>query len=159
MTTEFLQAKPLDAMAEKKKLQGLPMSLPENAIAIGESWTHKLPVKLPLGQQLKFQQPVFVNFNVQTIYTLESVKNSQARISFKTLVQPKLTDPALRGRMMQYLPTGHVVFDLDHGKVLSRYEEVDRREINVGGPKTAMIVLNKKIEKLVESGQKVSRSE
>jgi len=149
---EFLQADARNKQEQTKQRQGLPILFPENPISVGESWSDKLTVNLAVTPYLK------KDYTVQTVYQLKGVSDSVATIELKTFVQPRLTDPVLRGKMMQYLPNGTVTFDLKEGQILSRSEIIDRREVGVGGPKTAMQVLNRKVEKLVESDQQVSQS-
>lgn len=137
------------------KIQGMPMTLPTEPIAVGDTWTHKIPVRLQVARQFNLKQKLFANFKVQTNYRLKKVEGELATISFGTIVQPRITDPVLRGQIMHYLPSGTVVFDIEHGRILSRTEDIDDTVLNVGGPKTAMEVNSRKAEKLIPASKEL----
>ncbi|MBD3673745.1 MAG: hypothetical protein HUJ26_09500 [Planctomycetaceae bacterium] len=140
------------------KIQGLPIKLPADPIAVGDSWVHKIPVKLSVSRQLNLNREVFADFKMQTNYQLKKVEADRATISFSTIVQPRITDPFLRARMMQYLPSGTIMFDLKQGKIISRTEDIDETVLNAGGPKTAMELRSRKLEKMVPAESELSPS-
>ncbi|GEM_PF-1900109 len=148
----FLQETSANDQEQTKQRQGLPILFPKTPVSVGEYWSDKLTVNLAVTPVLKKE------YTVQTIYQLNKVDENIATIELKTIVQPRLTNPVLRGQMMRYLPSGTIEFDMNQGRILTRSEVIDRREVGVGGPKTAMQVLNRKMERLIEGDQKVSQS-
>jgi len=141
-----------------KPVQGLPIELPSDPIAVGERWTNSRTVKLPVSHQLRFKkEKVYSEFEILTSYELKTVEEDVAKIDYRTYVKPRITNPLLKGRMMQYLPRGTVRFDLTHGRILSRTEQVDELEVGVAGPKTSMQVQSQKIEKLIPSEKEIGR--
>jgi hypothetical protein len=126
--------------------------LPSEPIAVGETWKHGYQINL---QQSKppYKQP----FQVTEVYQLKKVEREQAEISFVTLISPRLIAPELRAQMIQELPRGTIVFDLREGRIVSQTRRVDRTELGIAGPKTAMSVNSLKVEKLIDREQAVSR--
>jgi hypothetical protein len=142
---EFLQAAQPQKLKQTEQRKGLPIAFPAEPIPVGTSWSEKIQVELQQANpQLKR------NFKVQTVYQLKSVEDGIAEITLNTIVQPRLTDPFLRGKMMPYLPKGTIRFDTRKGHIISRTELIDRRELGVGGPQTALIIENRKAETLID---------
>lgn len=144
-----------EELKQTGKIQGLPMKLPAEPVSVGDSWSHKIPVRLEVARQFNLKKKLFADFKVHTNYELKKLEGDEATIGFSTIVQPRITDPVLRGRMLQYLPSGTVLFDIKEGKILSRTENIDDTVLNVGGPKTAMEMKSQKIEQLVPERAKL----
>jgi hypothetical protein len=129
------------------------VELPRDEIAIGESWKQTFELKL-----WQSASPVQRTFTVSHLYKLRNVENGKAEITFTTLISPRLLSPELRAKMIQELPSGTIVFDLEEGRILSQIRRVERTELGVGGPKTAMSVESVKVEKLIDKKQTVSQA-
>jgi hypothetical protein len=143
---EFLQAAQPQALKQAEQTKGLPIAFPAGPIPTGRSWSESTPIDL----QVDSDNPKLKRtFHVRTIYQLKSVEDGIAEISISTIIQPRLTDPRLLGEMMSYLPTGTIRFDTTQGRIISRTELIDRRELGVGGPKTALTIENRKEETLI----------
>lgn len=127
--------------------------LPKEPVAVGASWTHGFDVPLEIAANRKQV------FRLKYIFRLEQVRDGIATISFGTTVTPRLTDPSLRARFAQQLPTGTIEFDLGRGVVRSRTERVDRAEIGVAGPRTSLVVVSERVERLVDPDAAVSQSD
>ena len=139
------RANPLE---ESKEKQNFLVILPSDPIAVGESWNFRYKVNMPLTAR------VTKEFEIRYVYTLEEIEDDLAEISFTTFVSPRLVDPLLRGKFMQYLPSGTVKFDLAKGQLLSQEQHVQKTEVNVGGQRTALTIDLKRQEKLVEPNQR-----
>lgn len=144
---KFVQAVQTQELKQTEQRKGLPIEFPSEPIEIGKSWSEKIQVVLQVDpNNPKLKQ----NFNVQTIYQLKSVKDGLAEITLNTIVRPRPTAPLLRGKIMPYLPQGTILFDTRRGRIISRAELTDRRELGVGGPKTVMMIENRKQETLID---------
>lgn len=145
---DFPQAIQQNQLKQTQMQKGLPIAFPEEPISIGDSWSEKIKIELQLKPQInpKLKQ----NFTVQTIYQLQSVEDGVAEIALSTIVFPRLNSPLLRGKMMSYLPRGTIRFDTNSGRIVSRTEVIDARELGVGGSQTVLIIENKKVETLID---------
>lgn len=143
----FVQAVQPQKLKQTEQRKGLPIAFPAEPIPIGKSWSEKVEVELQVDPSNPEKKH---DFKVQTIYQLKSVKEGMAEISLNTIVQPRLTSPYLRGKMMPYLPKGTILFDTRKGRIVSRTELIDRRELGVGGPQTALMIENRKEETLID---------
>ena len=142
----FLQEVQPQQLKQGEQLKGLPMAFPSGPVSIGKSWSEKISVELQADPNHPKKK---LDFTIQTIYQLKSVEDDVAVISLNTIVKPRVSSPYLRGKIMQYLPQGTIRFDNGTGRIISRTEMIDRRELGVAGPKTVLMLESRKVETLI----------
>jgi hypothetical protein len=105
----------------------MTIPLPEEPIAVGESWTKSCDIDVPLKsggiKKIKAGQQ----------FTLESVKTGVATIRVATIIYTPLTDPQIEAQVVQHETAGAVRFDLDAGRILSQQMDVDKRVVGFQG--------------------------
>jgi hypothetical protein len=122
----------------------LTVPLPETPVAIGQRWTEEDEVQLRLpGEPIK-------RIKTRQVYSLRSVKTGVATIDVKTEVLTPIDDPALEAQMVQRLQQGHVRFDIDAGRLLSRQMDMDKTVIGFNGADSQMEYLARFTEEMSE---------
>lgn len=129
------------------------IELPQDAIAIGGTWKQSYPIELLVAPRLTRE------FTISHLYKLQKVERGVAEITFSSIISPRLVSPELRAKLIQDLPSGTILFDVRAGRIVSQVRRVDRTELGVGGPKTAMTVNSLKVEKLIDNDQSVSQNQ
>lgn len=127
------------------------IELPQDPIAVGGTWKQSYSIELLVAPRLNRK------FTISHLYKLQKVEEGVAEISFSSIITPRLVAPDLRAKLIQDLPSGTILFDLDAGRIVSQVRRVDRTELGVGGPKTALTINSLKVEKLIDSTQSVSQ--
>lgn len=124
--------------------------LADEPIAVGESWTHSYDVPVRLNPRLS------KTFVISQQFKLEAVRNGVARISFTTVIVPRLVDPILRVQFIQKLPRGTIQFDLKRGMIVSQTQKIDETELNVSGQGNLLQVVVTRKESLMNGDAKLS---
>lgn len=136
----------LNSLGEvKKKLQLVPyldgtfenkvlMVLPENPVAVGDSWKcpFEVPLSVPGGAVRKI--------NLRQIFTLQDVKTGIATIAFRTeVLTPLAGEPKVESQLFDRIVHGTVKLDMDDGKVLEQQSDVNQRVIGFEGPSSEIV--------------------
>lgn len=124
--------------------------LPEKAIPVGYSWTHQYPVYVP--QETGNLQRV----EMLQKYTLESVENDMAVITYSTRILTPLTNQATRAQIMERQYTGNFMLDVKNGRPMMTSQKVDESCLGFRGQASSikmLIEFNEKF-KSVESDPK-----
>jgi hypothetical protein len=122
----------------------ITIPLPENPIAVGESWTfaHDVTVTVKQGGMRKIK--------TRQVYTLNSVKNDVAVISMETQVLTPVSDPAIEAQLMQGMLTGTVRFDIKAGRVVEQDLKLDRGVVGFSGESSSMRCQTRFSESLID---------
>ena len=94
------------------------IQLPKEKVKIGETW--KIPEEAALPQPNGTVKKV----RLQKIYTLNSVKNDLAVISYKTERLSPVEEPQLEIQLFDKLVSGYVELDLETGHILNQQTDV-----------------------------------
>jgi hypothetical protein len=124
--------------------QGFLIPLPENKVKIGDSWKEEYDVEVSVGKKLRKKVPI------RRTFTLDSVENQIAVISFKTKILLRLNDPKLGLQLIQKTPSGTIKLDLDRGIILSQDVSLDKAQVGVFDGKGAMRAVSTRVETLVD---------
>lgn len=137
-----------DKKAEKEtsntQNQGFLIPLPENKVKIGDSWKEEYDVEVSVGKTLRKKVPI------RRTFTLDSVENQTAVITFKTKIMLRLNDPKLGLQLIQKTPSGTIKLDLDRGVILSQDVSLDKAQVGVFEGKGAMRAISTRLETLVD---------
>jgi hypothetical protein len=120
---------------DQKDFQVLTV-LPEEPVAIGESWQETFEVSVVL-EDSKLRRPV----RLQRRYTLTSVTEGIAEIDLETIVLTPVTDPAEEAQLIQRTPSGMLKLDLDQGVIVSKSTRLDKQVVGFSGPGSKLKVL------------------
>lgn len=124
--------------------------LPEEPVAIGESWN--VPVDVPItleGGAVKI-------IKTRQHYTLEKVSHGVATISVATQILTPVNNPKIQSQLVQRLTKGTIRFDIDAGRVLSQLIELDERVLGFSGNESSLHYLGRFTEEYVPAEEKTA---
>lgn len=105
----------------------ITMPLPEQPIAVGETWNK------PSEVTVTAKDGRLIRVKMEQRFTLEEVKTGVARIRMKTLVLTPIRDPAVEAQVVQFAADGEIRFDIAAGRIRSQRTEVDRHVVGFRG--------------------------
>lgn len=129
------------------------MPLPEEPVAIGESWHDDIDVPVTVGTNLR--KPV----TLRRTYTLSSIEGTQAIIKTRVSVLTPVKDHAILAQLIQRTPSGQTTFDMSRGLVISRESTIDKMELEPFGPKSSLRVVSNRKETLQDAADIASSDE
>ena len=94
------------------------LQLPKEKVKVGETW------KIPEEAMLPQPNGTVKKVKLQKIYTLDSVKNDLAVISYKTERLSPVEEPKLEIQLFDKLTSGRVELDLETGHILKQQTDV-----------------------------------
>jgi hypothetical protein len=105
------------------------LRLPEEPVAVGESWKedYEVPIRLPDNPQLKKY------VKMQRRYHLESVEDGRATIEMTTRILTPIDDPDEELQLTRRTAAGTIVLDLERGTLLSRSLSLENQVVGFGG--------------------------
>lgn len=122
---------------------------PDEPVRVGGTWSDR-DLKVPLEVTRGLRQ----EFEILRSYELVSVKGPLATIRLKAMPLKPLHNPELEARLIQYLHSGTIVFDLEKGQIVSRKLKVDDQVIGFAGQQSLLRVTSERIERTVEACRK-----
>lgn len=125
--------------------------LPEQPVAVGETWKERFDVTARNEQQLP------IKIAMQRSFKLKEVQDRRAIIEYRTTILSPINDPALAAQLIQREPIGRIVFDIDRGLILSRDASVKRDVIGPFGAKSAMHAASEYRERLLPDAASARR--
>ncbi len=125
------------------------LRLPENPVAIGDTWDELFEVKVNL--------PKGASKSVTTRWhhKLADVKDGMASIDVTYQVLSP-TDAGVELELVQRMMSGQVQFDIAKGRIQSQKMDVDKRIIGFAGPTSSMQYIMKMEEKLLKDEPKTA---
>lgn len=103
------------------------MTLPEEPIGIGETWSFPYEIVIPGNNG------TVVKIKTQQKYSLKRVKNDVATIDMATVILTPVHDPAIEAQLIQRQTEGTIHFDIEAGRVLSQQMDLDKRVVGFAG--------------------------
>ncbi|MBN72016.1 MAG: hypothetical protein CME32_22400 [Gimesia sp.] len=129
---------------EKSRRLGFLIPLPEEEVKVGGTWDDELDVEVALSKTLRKKVPV------RRTFTLESVEDGLAVITFKTKIMTRLNDPKLSMQLIQKTPSGTIKLDIERGVIISQDVSLDKAQVGVFDGKGAMRAVSTRLETLVD---------
>lgn len=123
----------------------LSLALPEEAIAIGDSWA--IPREIKTRTEDGLVKPI----KIRELYTLEKVKSGVATLSVKSEPLTPIEEESVRAQVVQQLSNGTIKFDLDAGHMISKELNWDETVIGFQGPNSMMEYRARMTEQLIDS--------
>ncbi|WP_442505379.1 hypothetical protein SH528x_004165 [Novipirellula sp. SH528] len=129
----------------------LTLQLPEEPLAIGDSWSVPHEVKARLD-----------NSEVKTIkirerYTLEKVQTGVATLSLRSEPLTPINEESVRAQVVQQLSNGTIRFDIDNGRMLSKQLDWDETVVGFQGANSLMEYRSRMTEKLVDGVERTAQ--
>ena len=129
----------------------LTIAFPEEAIAIGGSWS------IPREVQTRTEQGEVKTIKIRELYTLERVKTGVATLSIRSEPLTPLKDESVRAQVVQQMSNGEIRFDLDNGRMLSKQLDWDETVVGFQGANSLMEYRARLEEKLIDGVQRTAR--
>jgi hypothetical protein len=124
------------------------LRLPENPVAIGETWDEPFDVVATLeGGGTK-------SIQTRRHHELLNVENGIATVKVTYQVLTPI-DPPIECQLVQRLMEGEVQFDIAAGRVVGQKMDIDKRILGFAGPTSSMQYIMRMEEKMLKKGEKV----
>lgn len=117
--------------------------MPESDVAIGETWTTFVEVKVRIAEQM------FRTVKLRKTFRLKAVEDGVAEIGMATSTVGSVKDPRVQVQLLQATPAGTVWFDVDRGIVTKKEIRFNNTVLNAMGPKTMVSAKGRTIERLL----------
>ena len=133
------------AQSATDALEAYLFPLPEQPVAVGETWKERFDV------HLRDVDKNLVKISLQRAYKLTDVKNERAVIELRTAILTPVQDPAIAAQLIQREINGKIVFDIAQGLIISREWTVENTIVNPVGANSSMHAKSSYREKLLGS--------
>ena len=120
------------------------MPLPEQPVAIGETWREIIPVSVRVTEEISRQ------INILRTFRLESVENGIATISFRSSVEAAVKSPTMRSQLIKATPKGTLTLNIERGLMLKRIINYDEMVLNAIGQNSVVLCNGSSTEVLLE---------
>jgi hypothetical protein len=135
-------------LAQNESAMTIP--LPEEAIALGHTWSIPQDIDVPLEsggvKRVKALQQ----------FMLEEVKTGVAMIRVSTEILTPITSPAIESQLVQREAAGQVRFDIDAGRILGQQLDIDKHVVGFRGDASSIHYVNRFSERLLPDSAKTA---
>lgn len=130
---------------------GLTLALPEESIAVGNSWSVPREIKArDEAGQIKV-------IKVRETYRLEKVQAGVATLQVRTEILTPIEQASVKAQIVQQLSNGNIRFDIDAGRVLSKELDWDETVVGFQGDNSLMEYRARITERLIEGPARTAR--
>jgi hypothetical protein len=145
------ERKKVKAAAQNEQGQ-MTIPLPDEAIAIGHTWSFRHSIDLPL------ENGTVKKVKILQTFKLKSVKTAVATIEVASKILTPIHDPALEAKLIQREQSGTVRFDVDAGRVMGQQMDLDRRVVGFApaNPASSLHCLTRFTETLLSDEPKTA---
>ncbi|WP_345686568.1 hypothetical protein [Novipirellula caenicola] len=129
----------------------LTLQLPEEPLAIGDSWSvpHEVKARLDNGEVKVIK--------IRERYTLDKVQTGVATLSLRSEPLTPITEESVRAQVVQQLSNGTIRFDIDNGRMLSKQLDWDETVVGFQGANSLMEYRSRMTEKLVDGVERTAK--
>lgn len=110
----------------------LVLPLPEEALALGGSWS------VPRDTRVKLPDGTHKTIKIREQYTLSKVQSGVATIEIRSEPITPLDGPEVESQVMQQLSNGELKFDIDAGRLLSKELNWDDSVVGFSGAQSQL---------------------
>jgi hypothetical protein len=128
----------------------ITIPLPAGPVAIGAEWS------VPREMRVKLDNGTQKTFKVRELYTLMKVSAGVATIRVESQPLTPLNDPGAESQLIQQLSNGHIKFDLDQGRMLSKQLDWSEEVIGFRGPNSLLKYDARLTEELIPESQRTA---
>ncbi len=129
----------------------LTLQLPEESLAIGDSWT------VPREVRARLENNEVKVIKIQERYTLEKVQTGVATLSLRSEPLTPINDETIRSQVVQQLSNGEIRFDIDNGRMLSKQLDWDETVVGFQGPNSMMEYRSKMTERMIDDVERTAK--
>ncbi len=122
----------------------LTLSLPEEPIAVGASWS------VPREVRARTEAGEVRVIKIRELYTLEKVKTGVATLSIRTEPLTPIDDQSIRAQVVQQVSNGEIRFDMDAGRMIGKQLDWDETVVGFQGANSLMEYRARLTETLVD---------
>ena len=123
---------------------GLTLPLPEEAIAVGYSWS------VPRDIKARAENGEIKVVKARDTYTLEKVQTGVATLKIRSEILTPVEEASIKAQIVQQLSNGSVRFDIDAGRVLSKQLDWDETVVGFQGHNSLMEYRSRVTEQLID---------
>lgn len=129
----------------------LSLALPEDPIAIGDSWA------IPREIKTRLEDGTIKPIKIRELYTLEKVHSGVASISIRSEPLTPIDEESVRAQVVQQLSNGMIKFDIDAGHMISKELNWDETVVGFQGPNSMMEYRARMSERLIDNVVRTAR--
>lgn len=145
------EQKDVKAAAQPDGLITIP--LPQEPLAVGESWS------LPFDADIPLPNGTIKKVKTQQKYVLKEVTGGVAAIEVATQILTPIHDPAVEAMLIQRQLRGTLRFDIEAGRVVGQQMDLDRRVVGFRGEASSLHYLTQFTEELLSGGLAEEKAE
>ena len=128
----------------KLGMGSLALALPEQALAIGETWT------VPREVKARTEDGEVKTIKIRELYRLEQVKTGIATLSIRSEPLTPMTQESIKAQVVQQLSDGEIKFDIDGGFMVRKELTWDEPVVGFQGPNSLMEYRARMTETFIE---------
>ncbi|MEJ7594027.1 MAG: DUF6263 family protein [Planctomycetaceae bacterium] len=128
------------------------MPLPENPVAVGDTWREMIPVNVRVTEEISRQ------INILRTFRLESVETGVATISFRSSVEAAVKSPTMRAQLIKATPKGTLTLDIERGVMVKREIRYDETVLNALGPNSVVLCHGSSTEELLKEAATAAKN-
>lgn len=136
-------AAPAPAALADASQESYLVPLPEQPIAVGDTWKERFTVVARDGSNLPEK------ILMQRTYKLLQVRDGLATIEFNTVILSPISDPSMSAQLIQRETAGKITFDIENGLIAARDVKVERTVFDPFGPQSSTRAASTYHEKLL----------
>ncbi len=110
----------------------LTLALPENEIAIGDSWS------VPREVRTRTEANEIKIIKIRELFTLEKVQTGVATLSIRSEPLTPIDDASVKAQVVQQMSNGTIRFDIDAGRMISKQLDWDETVVGFQGENSLM---------------------
>lgn len=145
-----------EAAAKADPLINILTVMPENAanggekgsarpVKIGDKWSEKFEMTVSVGSNLT--QKLSQKISLIKSFELTKVEENIATITVRTNLLTPSEDPEILRQIAQMVSAGTIEFDMQQGRVMSKFIKIDEKVINAFGAQTLLHARGQSMEK------------
>jgi hypothetical protein len=121
----------------------LTIPLPEDPVAVGDTWRRRHKMLLPL------ENKATKTILIEQVFKLVDVKTGVATIEVVNQVLTPIHSPEIEAKLIERFTNGAVRFDIEAGRILGLQMDLDRRVVGFRGPDSCLQYLTRSTETLL----------
>ena len=134
----------------------LLVPLPDHSVGIDDTWQYFNTVRLRVAEDPVTREPIIRSIRLKTTCRLDEVEGQIAKIVFQTSCMTKVRTPSVKGLLIEAFPKGHMLLDMQAGRITERVVRNDNRVFGVHGPNSMLTTSAESIEKLLPAEADIS---
>lgn len=129
----------------------LTLTLPEESIAIGGTWS------VPREVKVRTENGEVMPIKIRELYTLDKVQTGVATILVKSAPLTPIDSESVRAQVVQQLSNGQIRFDIDNGRMLSKQLDWDETVVGFQGANSMLEYRSRMTETMVAEAPRTAK--